>query len=192
MDLDVAVVRFDGQNGAVSAFAAMRDRSHPEARWIHEIGFVERHHNGHILLRGTFAGHYVDFDESDHVSESGAGKGAVIGGLLGAVLGPAGIASGIAIGGTIGSETGRRSDVEIEPELLLDRLRAAVPRASSAIVLFASADDVDAMLAALPDDHAETARETLTSAQTSALQESLASTPPASPGPSEAGEAGSR
>ena len=69
MDLDVALVRFDGRNTASDAFYAASGRVGPDARWIREIGFVEHHHNDHLVLRGTFAGHYVDMEEGHHVSE---------------------------------------------------------------------------------------------------------------------------
>jgi hypothetical protein len=69
-----------------------------------------------------------------------------------------------------------------------DRVRAAVPRDGSAIVLVAAPGDVDEMLAALGGG-GDVLRRSLTPDEVSALQSSLAQTPAASPGPTEEGEA---
>jgi uncharacterized membrane protein len=179
--LDLAVVRFDGEGTAVQRYAAARDRSDGEARWAREVGFVEHHAHGHLLLRGTFAGHYVDVDESDHVSQKGAGEGAVAGGLIGVLLGPPGIALGLLVGGILGSQAGAASDSEAEPQLLADRLRDAVPRSASAIVLIAPAGDVDEMLAALGERVQEVTRRTLSADEAAQLELALSAAPPASP-----------
>jgi len=182
VDLDFALVVFDGESTAAKRFAQAREQSAPGARWAREIGLVEHHHNGRLLLRGTFAGHYLDVDESDHVSQTGAGGGAVAGGLIGALAGPPGIAVGIVVGGIAGAELGTPTDGEAEPLLLVERLREAVPRSSSAIVLIAAAAEVDEMLAALSEEGGRSSRERLTDEQASALQTALASAPAVSPG----------
>jgi hypothetical protein len=64
MALDLALLSFDGINAATGAFAAARDRSGAAGPWASEVGFVEHHEDGHLVLRGTFAGHYVDVDEA--------------------------------------------------------------------------------------------------------------------------------
>jgi uncharacterized membrane protein len=179
--LDLALVRFDGEGTAVQRYAAARDRSDGEARWAREVGFVEHHAHGHLLLRGTFAGHYVDVDESDHVSQKGAGEGAVAGGLIGVLLGPPGIALGLLVGGILGSQAGTASDSEAEPQLLADRLRDAVPRSASAIVLIAPAADVDEMLAALGEGAQDVTRRTLSADEAAQLELALSAAPPASP-----------
>ena len=97
MRLDVALVSFPTQHGAVSAFSATPD----DAPWKQEVAFVERHHNGRVAVRGTFAGHFVDVDESDHTSGPGTLEGALTGTLVGAIfgLGPPGAAFGFVLGG---------------------------------------------------------------------------------------------
>ncbi len=182
MSLDFAVAQFDGEGTAVQKYAAAKEQSAGDARWLHEIGFIEHHHNGRMLLRGTFAGHYLDVDESDRVSQKGAGEGAVAGGLVGALLGPAGIALGLLVGGVIGSKGGTASDFEAEPQEFTEQLRDAVPRSSSAIVLIAEAPDVDEMISALGGS-AHLTRTTLSSEQEAALEASLSGAPPASPQP---------
>ena len=101
--LDFALVRFEGEGAATEAFVAACDRSGSDAPWTRQVGFVEHHHNGHLVLRGTFAGHYVDVDEALHVSERGTAEGFAGGAVIGALLGPAGIAVGMVAGATIGS-----------------------------------------------------------------------------------------
>jgi uncharacterized membrane protein len=128
-----------------------------------------------------FAGHYVDADESAHLSQKGAGEGAVAAGLLGVLLGPPGIAVGLTVGAVIGSQVGTPSETEAEPEAFAERLRAAVPRSSSAVVLIAAAREVDEMLAALSESAQSVVRHTLSAEQMAVLEASLSSAPPAKP-----------
>ena len=181
MSLDVAVAQFDGEGTAVRRYAAAREGPGADPPWTQKVGFVEHHRSGRLLLRGTFAGHYLDVDESDRVSQKGAGEGAVAGGLVGVLLGPPGIAVGLTVGAVVGSRAGDESEVEAEPEALVEQLRAAVPRSSSAIVLIADPPDVDEMIAALDAGAQRVTRETLTADQQTALEASLSAAPPASP-----------
>jgi hypothetical protein len=64
-------------------------------------------------------------------------------------------------------------------ELLAERVRKAVSRSSSAIVLIAAAHDVDEMLTAIGDSGADVIRQTLTEDEAAAPQASLKATPPA-------------
>jgi uncharacterized membrane protein len=188
MDLEFALLSFDGVNSATEAFAAARARSAPAAAWSSEVGFVEHHKNGHLVLRGTFAGHYVDVDEALHASERGSEEGAAIGALIGTLLaGPLGLAVGIASGGTIGSQVGS-GETDPEPEALAERLRVAVPRSASAIVLIAEASDISEMVAAVGETNARVMRKALTPEEAAALQASLSASPAASAGPSLRGE----
>jgi uncharacterized membrane protein len=187
--VDGALVSFDGVNSAVDAFAAERDRSGGAAKWLSEVGFVEHHENGKLVLRGTFAGRYVDSDEALHTSGRGTTEGAVAGAVAGTLLaGPLGLAVGTVLGGTIGSQVGKPNVTDAEPEPLAERLRAAVPRAGSAIVLIAESSDVDQMVAALGAGSKEVTRSALSAEETAALKSSLSASPAASAGPSEEGE----
>jgi uncharacterized membrane protein len=181
MSLDFAVAQFDGEGTAVERYAAAKGRTGEDPRWTREVGFVEHRHSGRLVLRGTFAGHYLDVDESDHVSQRGAGEGAVAGGLVGVLLGPPGIALGLLLGGVIGAERGPSSDTEAGPQELAEQLRTAVPRSSSALVLIADTPDVDDMLAALGKSAQHITRRTLSADQVAELEASLSATPPASP-----------
>jgi uncharacterized membrane protein len=179
MSLEFALAQFDGEGTAVQSYAAAKDRPGPDEAWTQKVGFVERHRNGRLLLRGTFAGHYLDVDESDRISQTGAGPGAVAGGLVGALVGPAGIALGLLIGAGIGAHVGTPTDTEAEPEELAEQLRATVPNSSSAIVLIAESADVDEMVAALDDRVAELTRRELTAEQQATLEAALGAAPPA-------------
>jgi uncharacterized membrane protein len=179
--IDLALVRFRGGDTAVLRYADAKDRSAGDARWAREVGFVERHHSGHLLMRGTFAGHYVDVDEGDHVSQQGAAEGAVGAGLLGVLGGPPGIALGLLLGGVVGAQFGPVSDDEAEPLELAEKLREAIPKSSSAIVLIAEAPDVDEMLAALGESAEDVVRRTLTPDEEAALQASVSASPPVAP-----------
>ena len=134
------MISFDGEGTAVKRYAAARDRSSSpgrqltEAPWTRDIGFVERHHNGRLLLRGTFAGHYLDVDEGDRVSQKAAGEGAATGGLLGVLGGPPGIAVGLLLGAVVGANVGSPDEAEAEPQALTARLREGIPRGSSAMI----------------------------------------------------------
>lgn len=183
VDLDFALVSFDGLNSAAEAFAAARERP-GAAGWASEVGFVEHHHNGHLVLRGTFAGHYVDVDEALHVSGRGTAQGVTAGAVIGTLLGgPPGLAVGTVVGGAIGSQVGEPTETAAEPEPLAERLRAAVPRSGSAIVLIAGANDVDQMIAAIDPTTEQVIRKALTPEEAAAVQASLSSAPPASSGP---------
>lgn len=189
MELDFALLGFHGVNAATEAFATARGRSGPAAPWASEVGFVEHHENGHLVLRGSFAGHYVDADEAIHVSEHGTVEGAAVGVVIGTLLGgPPGLAVGTVLGATIGSQLGKPSETDAEPEPLAERLRAAVPRSGSAIVLIADPNDVDEMIKVIGESSGQVIRRTLTPEEAAAIQASLGASPTASPGPSPRGE----
>jgi uncharacterized membrane protein len=189
MKLDFALLSFAGVNAAAEAFAEARGRAGAGAAWTSEVGFVEHHGNGHLVLRGTFAGHYVDVDEALHVSGRGTAEGVTTGGVIGTlVAGPLGLAVGTVLGGIIGSQVGKPSEADAEPEPLAERLRAAVPRPGSAIVLIASARDVGEMVAAMGETGGQVMRKALSPEESTAVQASLSGSPAASPGPSLEGE----
>lgn len=189
MQLDFALLSFPGINAAAEAFTTARGRAGAAAQWASEVGFVEHHENGHLVLRGTFAGHYLDVDEALHVSERGTEEGATAGALIGALLaGPLGLAVGTVAGGTIGSQAGKPSETDTEPQALADRVRAAVPRSGSAIVLIAGAEDADEMIAAVGQPSGLAVRRALSAEEVAALQASLSASPAASRGPSLEGE----
>lgn len=73
--IEFAILRFHDVTAGEKAFVNARSRSVQDAAWIGQVGLVEHHHNGHWVLRGAFAGHYLDVDEALHVSERGGAEG---------------------------------------------------------------------------------------------------------------------
>ena len=105
----------------------------------------------------------------------GAGEGAASGGIVGALLGPPGIAVGLLVGMFIGAHVGWSKEREDEPQALAAQLRDAVPRSSSAIVMFGQAPEIDELLAALGESPDEVIRRTLSDDEAAALETSLGS-----------------
>jgi hypothetical protein len=99
--IEFALLQFNEVTAAEKAYADARDRSARDSPWIREVGLVEHHPNGHWVLRGTFAGHYLDVDQALHVSERGGAEGFAAGAALGALLGPPGLAAGMVLGAII-------------------------------------------------------------------------------------------
>jgi uncharacterized membrane protein len=87
--------------------------------------------------------------------------------------GPPGIAVGLLVGGLAGSQVGTPTDTESEPHELAERLRAAIPRGSSAIALIAEGSEIDELLQALGGGAEPQLREPLSDAQAAALEASL-------------------
>lgn len=159
--MDLALIVFDGVDTATEAFADARERSASTTGWPDEVGLVEHHEDGHLVLRGMFAGHYLDTDETQHASEEGAAEGWRIGSVVGLLLGPPGFAVGSVFGAAIGSQEGEPSEPDAEPTLVADKLRAAMPAPGSGIVIVADASVVDDMLSALNAPDARVTRRTL-------------------------------
>jgi hypothetical protein len=59
---ELTVLTFDRTDGAERAYADAHARA-GTARWLREVAFVECHRRGRIVVRGTFAGHYLDVDD---------------------------------------------------------------------------------------------------------------------------------
>jgi hypothetical protein len=130
--LDIAVVTFDGVVGAERAYAGAREGAGSDP-WLSEIAFVEHHHRDRIVVRGTFAGRYLDVEEVD----------------------------------------GR----------LLQEILADVPEGSSALVVFARTEDVEAMLSAFEGSGGRVTRHQVSASDAAAFEASVAQAPPAAPPP---------
>jgi uncharacterized membrane protein len=175
MSLDLAVVVCDHTEGADYAYADARDIAGDQP-WMDEIAFVEHHRHDKLIVRGNMGGHYVDIDDRSDVVGPKVGKGALTGALVGACFGPPGFAAGLAAGGMIGGyeESGK------VPELhgaFFDEVRADVPQGKSAVVLLASPDHVDAMVAAFDGRHVRVVRRHLTDGAAAALEQAFTGGP---------------
>src|SRR4051795_4248148 len=101
MSLDLALLVFDRVEGAERAYAAMLAAAGAPP-WVHEVSFVEHHRHDRIVVRGTFAGRYVDVDERGDVIGKRTAEGALTGAVAGFCFGPAGLAVGLVAGSTAG------------------------------------------------------------------------------------------
>jgi uncharacterized membrane protein len=177
--LDLALVAYDTTTGAEKAYADARENV-GDAPWLHEVAFVEYHKRGRIVMRGTFAGHYVDIeDEADPIGRDTA-IGALTGAIVGLVFGPPGFAAGLVGGGAVGGLVEGRHVEELHGAFF-DEVRADVPEGSSALVLLAAPDHVDAMLEALEDTGGKVIRRTLTEDAVQQLAATVATQPEAAP-----------
>jgi uncharacterized membrane protein len=184
MSLDLAVLTFDHIEGADHAYADALDAV-GEAPWTREIALVEHHRHDRIVVRGTFAGHYVDIEDDSDAMGKRTVEGALTGAVVGVLFGPAGFAAGIVAGGAVGG----LADASVIPQLrgaFFDEVRADVPEKSSAVMLLASPEHVDAMVAAFEGHHGRLTRHHLSEDEARALEAAVAGAPPAAAGPESA------
>jgi uncharacterized membrane protein len=177
MSLDLALMIFDRVEGAERAYSNVIGASH-DAPWVHEIAFVEHHRHDRIVVRGTFAGRYVDLDDQGDVIGRRTAEGALTGAVAGAFFGPPGFAAGIVVGGAAGG----LSESEDAPHLhdaLVDDVRSEVPEKSSAVLLLASPEHADAMVAAFDGSGGRLVRHHLSPDAAPALESAVAGRPPA-------------
>ena len=99
-------------------------------------------------------------------------EGALTGAVAGVLFGPAGFAVGLVAGGTAGGV----SEAEHAPHLhdaLVDEVRAEVPEKSSAVLLLASPEHVDAMVAAFEGHGGRLVRHHLSPEGAQALEDAV-------------------
>jgi hypothetical protein len=168
---DLTVLTFADEHGAEHAFGDIRGRA-PDAPWARDVAFVECHHHGRIVVRGTFAGHWVDVEDVAASAREGAGEGAVAEAVVGVAFGPPAFAERLAAGGS-----------PAERAALLETVRAALPERSSGIVALATPPEADAMIAAFDDRATRVSRHRLSPDEAAAVEAAVAPAPPAASGP---------
>ena len=173
MSLDLTLIVFDHVGGAERAYADVLGVS-AASPWVHEIAFVEHHRHDRIVVRGTFAGRYVDVDdEADLVIGKRTAEGALTGAIAGVLFGPAGLAIGL-VGGAGAGSVGVADHLH---DALIDEVRAEVPEKSSAILLLASPEHADAMIAAFEGHRGRLIRHRLSPQGAQALEEAVVGRP---------------
>ena len=177
--MDAAVIAFHHIEGAEHEYASALKRG-PGAPWLRQVAFIEAHHRGRIVVRGTIAGHYVDIDDEGDLIGRDTAVGAIIGVLVGLALGPPGWATGLVAGGAIGG-LHQAHHIPTLQGPAFDEIRKDVPENSSAVVLVAEPDDVDAMVAAFAQTAGRLTRYQLSPEAYAELQAAVASSPPAAP-----------
>ena len=177
--LDLAVIVFKHAEGADHAYAeVLRERG--DAPWVHEIAFVEHHRHDRLVVRGTFAGRYVNIDEEGDVIGKRTAEGALTGAVAGVIFGPPGFAVGMVGGATVGGV----SESQHAPHLhdaFVEEVRADVPERSSGVLLLAAPDHVDAMVAAFEGHGGRLARRQLSAEAARELERAVAGSPRVAP-----------
>ena len=175
MSLDLALMVFDQVGAAERAYADVLGAS-AASPWVHEIAFVEHHRHDRIVVRGTFAGRYVDVDDDGDPIGKRTAEGALTGAVAGVLFGPPGLAVGLVGGATAGglAESGHAPHLH---DALIDDLREEVPEKSSAVVLLASPDHVDAMVAAFEGHRGRLVRHHLSPEGAQALEGAVVGRP---------------
>jgi uncharacterized membrane protein len=179
MTLDLALMVFDHIEGAERAYADVLDASR-EGPWVHEVAFVEHHRHDRIVVRGTFAGRYVDVDEQGDVIGKRTAEGALTGAVVGFFFGPMGLAVGLVGGGTAGGLSESKHVPHLH-DAFIDEVRAEVPEKSSALLLLAGPEHVDAMVAAFEGRGGRLVRHRLSPQAAQALEGAVVGRPRVSP-----------
>ncbi len=180
--MDFALMVFEHTGGAEHAYGDAIGEASGEP-WALEVAFVEHHRRDRIVVRGTFAGHYVDADDEADFIGSKTAEGAVAGAAVGLLFGPAGLAVGLVGGGMVGGVANEHSGPRLR-SALLDELRSEVPEGSSAVILMAAPEDVDAMVGALAPFGGRLVRHHLTPDGAEVLRAAVAGSPSAAAPPS--------
>jgi uncharacterized membrane protein len=181
LGLDLALMVFERTDGAEQGYSRA-PRQVGGVTWSQETAFVEHHRRDRIVFRGTFAGHYVDADDEQDFIGPKTFEGALAGGAVGLLLGPPGVAVGLTAGGMAGGVSSEHSGPRLR-NALFDVVRDEVPEGSSALILLAPAEHIDAMVSALGGLGGRLVRHQLTPQATEALQAAVADSPSASPPP---------
>lgn len=175
--LDLALMVFAHTEGAERAYSDA-PRQVADVPWAQEVAFVEHHGKDRIVVRGEFAGRYVDVGDDQEFVGRKTVEGALTGAVAGAVFGPPGFAAGMVGGGLVGSVAEERSSPQVR-SAFLDEVRSDVPEGSSAVLLLAAPEHVDAMIAALEGHGGRLVRRQVTTEDVAALQAAVADDPPA-------------
>ena len=175
---ELAVLTFDHIEGAERAYADARGRA-SDAPWLREVVFVECHRHGRIVVRGTFAGHYLDVDDVADAIGQDTVVGAAAGALVGLAFGPPGFAVGLVAGGVAGGVHETAAHTPEESGALFDEIRHDIPEGSSGIVALVSADDSAALIEALHERAIRLTHHRLSDAEAAALRAAVAQAPPA-------------
>ena len=175
---ELAVLTFDHIEGAERAYADARGRAN-DAAWLREVVFVECHRHGRIVVRGTFAGHYLDVDDVADAIGHDTAVGAVAGAVVGLAFGPPGFAVDLVAGGIGGGVHESAVHTPEESGALFDEIRHDIPERSSGIVALVSADDSAALIEALHERAVRLTHHRLSDAEAGALRAAVVQAPPA-------------
>ncbi len=177
--VDFALMVFQHTDGAEEAYSRA-PASVEGVPWAQEVAFVEHHRRNRIVVRGTFAGRYVDADDELEFMGGKTAEGALAGGAVGVLFGPAGLAVGLVGGGLVGGVAQERSSPHLR-SAFFDEVRREVPEGSSAVIMMGAPDHVDAMVSALEGHGGRLVRHHLSGEEAKALEDAVAGDPEAAP-----------
>ncbi len=139
---ELIVLRFTEPDAATTALRALQRDPAPHRRWVEEAAVLERHGNGRVSIRGTYAGYDSGgIGESDD-RKAGIAVGGILGGLIGLLAGPIGILVGLFAGATVGGVLGSLRGGDATERVVFDKIRKQMPRGSSALMLIANSGDL--------------------------------------------------
>ncbi len=177
--LDFALMEFGHTEGAEEAYSRA-PRSVDGVAWADQVAFVEHHRRNRMIVRRTFAGRYVDADDELEFVGKKTAEGAIAGAAIGLFGGPVGLAVGLVGGGLAGGVAQERHSPHLRGAFF-DELRREVPEGSSAVLMMASPDHVDAMVSALEGQGGRVVRHHLSAEEAKALEDAVADDPTAAP-----------
>jgi uncharacterized membrane protein len=179
--LDFALMVFEHTGGAEQAYSRA-PRSVDGVAWADHVAFIEHHRRNRIVVRGTFAGRYVDADDEEEFVGKKTAEGAIAGGAIGLFAGPLGLAVGLVGGGLVGGVAQERSSPHLR-SAFFDELRREVPEGSSAVIMMAPPEQIDAMVSALDGHGGRLVRHHLSAEEAKVLADAVAGDPTAAPPP---------
>jgi uncharacterized membrane protein len=122
----------------------------------------------------------VDADDEQEFIGRKTAEGALAGGAAGFLFGPLGLAVGLVGGGLAGGVAQERSNPHLRGAFF-DELRREVPEGSSALIMMAAPEHVDAMVSALEGQEGRLVRHHLSAEEARALTDAVADSPTAAP-----------
>jgi hypothetical protein len=162
MPIEMAVLTFDGTHAAERELSVLR-ASRDDA-WLGEVAVLEHHAGGRYSMKATSPG----YRDKDHLAAAAA-TGGLTGLCLGAIARPLGLISWSSMAGLTGAalrDTGRPG--AFGP--LVDRVKDALPRGSSALILVAEPALAE-LLISVVGPRARVSRQLLTDEQVERLIE---------------------
>lgn len=173
MSVEMAAVVFDGTHAAEKELSRLRTLR--DDAWLEEVSVLEHHTGGRFSVKATSP----DYGDADHF-HAGLAIGAGTGLLLGMIAGPLGIFLWSGIGAMAGGAIGAQPQPgAFDP--LVDQVKEALPRGSSALILVAEDGTAEQLVTAVGEEARETLRQPLTEEQVEELRLAAVGPPPEDP-----------
>lgn len=141
--MEIGILKFDGSHSAEQALKEVIDAQADRNPWLHEVGMVSRPLLGRLRIAVSFPeGKSKTYREGD-LANAVADLGGYTGYYVSALAGPLGSMFASVNAAMAAGERGS----ELEERLFhIEEVKQQLPRDSSALVLVASSDTIDAMV----------------------------------------------